>query len=95
MFVVKPTYFRDADGVTVRSLHLVYDTDNPLHDTANGLTYLVPNYAIAGRDNVVSLLTAHFDRKGIPASQWRLTPPTFRSIDDLGSYLGDAQVVDD
>ncbi len=91
--MVKPTYFRDDAGVTVRSLHLVYDTDALTYDNhpEHG-AFIVPSYAVTGRGNVVETLNAHFSKKGVTASGWRLTPPVFRHVDDLGMYLGAAEV---
>lgn len=95
MLIVKPTYFRDDNGVTVRSLHFVYDTDNLRHENhpVHGI-YMVPSYALTGGGDIVELLGNHFEGKGVHRSKWRLTPPNFRNIDQLGMYLGSVEVID-
>ena len=41
-YVVKPIYFKD-EGVTIKRLYLIFDTDAPRHEAVAGRTMLVPS----------------------------------------------------
>lgn len=92
-YVVKPVYFV-ADGETVKRLYLIYDTNTPKHERVNDSTVLVPSYAIPSGGSVINELTRHFERKGVARPEWRVTPPVMAPVEELGAYMGSAEVLD-
>lgn len=88
-YIVKPVYFRDdLTRSTVRKLYLIYSLENAKYEHHDGGQYLVPNFIINGRNNIVDDLERWFAARAVGSSSWRMTPPVYESIDELGAYIG-------
>lgn len=92
MHVVKTTYLRDDRDITVRTLLLVYDSENTRYKECGASHKLMPNYALQAKGPIVDQVVIHMRDKGVPASEWTLTPPQFAHIDKLEEILGDAPI---
>jgi len=90
VLIVRPTYFKNDDDLTVRKLHLVYDDEDMT--VCDG--EVIPNYVIEHRTHsLLELLNDYFKSVGISKDRWKLTPPTIVHIDELDERVRGASVI--
>jgi hypothetical protein len=83
-FVIKPIYFGNGDGPSEIRMYLVFNTHNPM---VNEFNSLVPNFIIRGKHSIMDDLTKYFHDHGIPASDWRISTPTFAKMNQYDEFI--------
>lgn len=82
LFIVKPIYFKDDHGNTVKRIFVVSnDQDNA-------------SYAVCiDSGSMMEKLTKHFHDRGIDLANWQLTVPQIRGVDSDHDIRGLAVIV--